>query len=147
MSIPPKCILVPTDFSASANAALACAIDLAKANGGRVHLLHAFHVAVVGLPSGAMVSNVDIVAELTDACRKALDDAEAEPRARGIDVTTRLSNGDPRSVIVETAREVGADLIAVGTRGRRGLAHLLLGSTAEYVVRHATVPVLTVHAP
>jgi nucleotide-binding universal stress UspA family protein len=69
----------------------------------------------------------------------------AEPlREEGLTVETRTDEGYPPEVIVNVAQEIGCDMIAMGTHGRTGLAHLLLGSTAERVVQHAGCPVLTV---
>ena len=59
----------------------------------------------------------------------------------------RMEEGDPASMIVRVATETGADLIVMGTHGRTGLRHLLMGSVAEYVVRKATCPVLTLRTP
>lgn len=146
MSIPPKNILVPTDFSASAEAAFDYAIALAKTNNARVTLLHTYEIPIVGFPDGAMVASAEIATRIANVSQQALDAAAAKHRDSGVDLTTRLLNGETRSVILETASEVGADLIVIGTRGRRGVAHLLLGSTAEHIVRASTVPVLTVHA-
>ena len=64
-------------------------------------------------------------------------------RDRGLQVETLVRSGEPASVITEVAASMGADLVAMGTRGRTGLEHLVLGSTAERVVRMASCPVLT----
>ncbi|MGH7329756.1 MAG: universal stress protein, partial [Polyangiaceae bacterium] len=61
-------------------------------------------------------------------------------------ITTLLRNGDPHDCILRVAQELGADLIIMGTHGRHGVSHLLLGSLAESVLRSSPVPVLTVHA-
>jgi nucleotide-binding universal stress UspA family protein len=87
----------------------------------------------------------------SEATRRALE-AELEARAEalrvrhGIDVEPLLRSGAPGRVIVEAAEELGVELVVLGTHGRSGLHHLVMGSTAERVVRRSSVPVLTVHA-
>lgn len=68
-------------------------------------------------------------------------------RRRGIEVTTVATTGDVADAILTAAVDLGADAIVLGTHGRTGLSHLLLGSVAERVVRHAAVPVVTVRSP
>jgi universal stress protein A len=139
-------ILVPTDFSADADAALRYAIDLAKPFGAIVELLH-----VVEDPLAAGMWSAEFyTAEIAGLNLNLVKDAEA--RLRGIVEETKaplpLSGevhiGPAFATILDTAREHGADLIVMGTKGRTGLAHLLIGSVAERVVRLAPCPVLTV---
>ena len=73
-----------------------------------------------------------------------LERTAAPLRQQGFEVETEVREGDPATVIIELATERDADLIAMGTRGRTGLPHILLGSVAERVVQHAACPVLTV---
>jgi nucleotide-binding universal stress UspA family protein len=129
-------ILVPTDFSSQADAALAQARALAAQFGATLHLLHiaenVFLRAVVGDPHALEV-----------AARRALEDRlTAEDRARGT-VTALETSDEPAKEIIQYARETGIDLIVMGTHGRTGLPHVLLGSVAEHVVRTAPCPVLT----
>jgi nucleotide-binding universal stress UspA family protein len=79
-------------------------------------------------------------------CRIALDDVVARARAGSIGIDTLLREGSPALEIVGVADEIAADLIVMGTHGRRGVARALLGSVAEHVVRAGRAPVLTVHA-
>lgn len=140
-------ILVPTDFSAPADAALAYAKTLAAWLGASLHLVHVFkdpYTLFTCEPSlfAAMpldtrdCARVDIDAEL----RKRLDASE-EKRFRG---TTAVVSGLTAKEIVRYATAHGIDLIVIGAHGRRGVAHLLLGSVAEHVVRIAECPVLAV---
>jgi nucleotide-binding universal stress UspA family protein len=129
-------ILVPTDFSSQADAALAHARALAAQFGATLHLLHisenVFLRAVVGDPRA-----------LEDAAHRALEDRLTPgDRARGT-VTALETADEPAKAIVQYAREAGIDLIVMGTHGRTGLPHMLVGSVAEQVVRTAPCPVLT----
>lgn len=136
-----KCehILVPIDFSRDAEQALGYAIGLAQQFQARLTLLHAIYVpeaAEVNL--AAYLEKVESEAEREiAACRKRAEDA-------GVAVDTLIVRGVPSHTIVEKARDRQADLIAMGTHGRTGLQHLLIGSVAERVVRLAPCPVMVI---
>ena len=147
-----KTILVPHDFSASANHALAIARDEAKAHGAKILLLH-----VVDLPSAFKPDTV-IVPDSTGAPVNVKDYAVAHAEEHLGDLTDRLAKdgatatgfirvGNVVDEILRFSDENAVDLIAMGTHGRGGLAHLLLGSVAERVVRHSKAPVLTIRHP
>ncbi|HVJ94100.1 MAG TPA: universal stress protein, partial [Labilithrix sp.] len=142
----PKNILVPTDFSDTATEALDYAIDIAEKFGARVTVLHTFEIPLVGLPDGALVPTADIAGRILNNAQQALDDTLEARQDRGVELKGVLKQGEPRETILAYAKDTGADLIVMGTHGRRGLAHLLLGSIAEYVVRTSPQPVLTVRA-
>jgi nucleotide-binding universal stress UspA family protein len=136
-------ILVPHDFSEPATRALVLAADLARRHRGRLMVLHVItpFQPVTGLPDvGQWIPEAEILA----GARKALADVVARtvkgPDAPPVDLQVVL--GDPYRRIVDAARR--ADLIVMATAGRTGVSHLLIGSVAEKVVRHAPVPVLTV---
>ena len=143
-------ILVPTDFSETADAALEYAKVLAGQLGASLHLLHVF-----SNPYNVAAYAPEVYAPMPPAMReRALEDAgeclltrlnsdEAE-RFRG---TRAVVTGLTAPQIVMYANEQAIDLIVMGTHGRRGVAHLLLGSVAEHVVRIAGCPVLTVRDP
>ena len=137
-------IVVPTDFSASATAALVFGRDLALTAGpARIILVHAY-VAPVSLRSRVERARGPGSAQHS---HRMLAELEAHARSiakRGVSVSFNLRPGDPASEIVKVAREEEADLIVMGTRGRTGLAHLLPGSVAERVLRLAPCPVVTV---
>ena len=141
-------ILVATDFSASSRKALKEAIGLAKVGGGEILILHAFQPPALLLTDFAAVSAAyaEIDATLRDDARKALEALAAEARAQGATATPRLVAGAAEAAIVDEAEEQGADLIVMGTVGRRGLPGLLLGSVASRVIASAPCPVLTVRA-
>lgn len=137
-------ILVPHDFSPHATQALRTAAELAGGRGARLLVLHAivpFH-PVTGFPPaepGTWIPPGDLIANerrrLEALVRRTL------PRRGALRVDCRVVVGDPFQRIVHAARSV--DSIVMATAGRTGLSHLLIGSVAEKVVRHAPVPVLT----
>lgn len=135
-------VLVATDFSEASRPALDLAIALAR-EPARLHVVHVCEVpAYVDL-----ATPVDLVTPLTEADQKRLDDLMASVRAEHPDADGLLRVGVAWEQILEAAADVGADLVVLGTHGRRGLAHALLGSVAERVVRLASAPVLTVRPP
>jgi len=141
-----KTVLVPTDFSSGASTALGWARTLANAFGAEIVLLHAVDLSLVWMPiSGPAAIPAPLSGELVDRVTQhaqAALDAEA-PNAT--EITRRLlRRGDAREVILDVAEEVHADVIVMGTHGRRGFSHLFIGSVAEHIVRHARVPVWTV---
>ena len=88
--------------------------------------------------------NQEYLADLMKRASSQLDDLKGRAEPRGIAITTRMATGIPSEEVIAAARAEGSDLIVVGTRGKTGLAHILLGSTAERVIRGAPCPVLAV---
>jgi universal stress protein A len=136
-------ILVPTDFSSSAEAAVRYAAQLARAFHASIHLLH-----VVDNPlASAMWSTEAYTAEIEglqiNLVRAAEERLKGSVPSHTGTVSTEVRPGNPPQQILEVARERSADLIVMGTHGRTGLAHIMLGSVAERVVRLAPCPVLT----
>ena len=142
----PKTILVPTDFSEPAGLALDRALEIASSVKACVVLLYVCPLPYVTALEGAMVPSGDIVEALRDAGRKGLEGAIERRKGSNVAIEPKLVLGDPRTSILDAAKEVGADMIVMGTHGRRGLAHVFLGSTAEAVVRTSPIPVLTIRA-
>lgn len=137
----PKKLLVATDFSECAEQALDYAVALAGALGAKLHLLHVIVIPAMAIPEvGVAVTNTLIESTVQEQ-QAALDKSAARHAAAGIE--TLLRTGDARDMIVDVAREIGADLIVMGTHGRRGVRRALIGSIAESVVRTAPCPVLT----
>ena len=142
----PQTILTATDFSKPAERACNLARDLSRRFQAQLHLLH---VVVIfedpHLEEDHLHRLEELVASGNDARLRDLENgSEVQP---GLDVTPHMVRGlAPAEVIVETASNLGCELIVMGTHGRRGLPHLLLGSVAERVVRTSTVPVLTVRS-
>ncbi len=132
-----KRILVPIDFSTHSLNALSHACGLAQQFGAELFLLH-----VIEPIQFITVSDVyDEQRRRSDAELTRLGDALAR---QGVKVHIRVEPGVPSHVIVQAAKNGGVDMISIGTHGRTGLAHMLIGSVAERVVRSATCPVLTV---
>lgn len=140
----PKTILVATDFTDIADHAVDHAVELALSLAANVILLHVCEPVQPRLnPSGRGVDMFEI--DRTErAARHRL--ALQARRVNELEVTTLVEVGDPAEEIVRSAARLGADLIVTGTHGRRGLAHVLLGSVAETVLRRAPCPVLIVPA-
>jgi nucleotide-binding universal stress UspA family protein len=142
-------VLVPTDFSAHAEPALKYGAGVAEKFGSELLLLHVVQDLSLTVPDAVMptVPPMPPVEELLAAGRTNL---EALVRDRGLTkLNTRLavSVGDPQGAILDTAAHEKVDLIVLGTHGRTGLRHLLLGSVAEAVIRRAPCAVLTVRVP
>jgi len=142
-----RTVLVPYDFSRYADRALGLAVELARADRGKVVVLHAIPrlSVVVGVPPGAFPAAAVTSRMATDQeARLRARVQRAVGRGRTPAVTCRVVVADPFSAIAAAARS--ATVIVMGTLGLTGLPRLLLGSVAEKVVRHAPVPVLTVPA-
>ncbi len=144
MSIP-KHILVPTDFSEAGDAAIEYAIDLAQQLGAIVHLLHVVTLPVYGVAEIGMAHASAIAQKSMLVAQDSLDRLAERLRDRVEVAPVRLEMGDAREVIDRVAEDVHADLIVMGTHGRKGLSRWFMGSVAESVVRTAPCPVLTVH--
>ncbi len=139
-------MVVPTDFSAPADAAFDYARDLARQFGASIDLVHVFDDPFTSgafLGDGTVVMPVELRQALETRAREQLDTRHAAHAATLPGSSTAFLLGAPAKCIVERAREDKADLIVMGTHGRTGLGHLFLGSVAERVVRTATCPVLT----
>lgn len=140
-----KRILVPTDFSPGAESALQWASSLGEAYHAEVVILHILDLSlagVAGLPTE--FAAMPAAAELIDRLRAETKTEMARVTAQFPRAKTVVRETIPRAGILDVAREVGADLIVMGTHGRTGLAKIFFGSVAEYVVRHSRIPVLTV---
>jgi nucleotide-binding universal stress UspA family protein len=139
-------ILVPTDFSPEADAAVRYAVELAKSLRSELILFHAIEPLVI--PSDLFLSPA--IATVTDQVEQATRAHVARLveglKKRGVRCRGTLAVGRASTTIVDGAAKLGADLIVMGTHGRGGFSHLLLGSVAEKVVRSASCPVLTVRA-
>jgi nucleotide-binding universal stress UspA family protein len=141
-----KRILVPVDGSETSTKAVVAALQLARDAGGRVRLVHALDELsyVSGYEYGA-----DIMKIAREEANKVLDAALEVAKAAGVPADTKLIEAPAQrlgDVVADAARGWEADLVVVGTHGRRGLGRVLLGSGAEQVIRSAPVPVLTIRA-
>ncbi len=136
-----KNILVPTDFSEHSEKAVRYGAELAAKFGAELHLVHAIEATPIMYGEGAYFPP-ETEAELEAAATKQLDALEVE--AEGVTVVRKVVPGHPFVEIIRYAKETDAGLIVIGTHGRGAIAHMLLGSVAEKVVRKAPCPVLTV---
>ena len=139
-------ILVPLDLSDASLAALEYASDLAAGRGAALHLMHVVDRApyIVGPAGEYTAARVDRLIEEDGAkAKKHLEALAEDLRRHGFTVTVSSHEGRPAAEILRAADELKPDLIAMGTHGRSGFRHLLLGSVAESVIRKATCPVLT----
>lgn len=148
---PWRTILVPTDFSSCADAAVSLARRIAFEHNARLVLLHVgFAGAGLGLhtvvrPEGH-AEGITVERYLQEGAMRELEGQAARLIAKSVPCTFKVAFGTPHEAIVESIEQTDADLVIMGTHGRTGLAHMLIGSVAERVVRTSPVPVLTVRA-
>lgn len=137
-------ILCPVDFSPGSGAALEAAAELAERFGASIDVLHVWTPPTVVAFDAAIVPTAEDLTELTESLHASLDRVIATLRLPKDRVEKHLVQGSDWREIVDVADRRGADLVVLGTHGRTGLSHVLLGSVAEKVVRTAKRPVLTV---
>lgn len=139
-----RTVFCATDFSPTAELALAHAEAIAKRHGAKLLLGHVVEPWPAPMyPPIAVPDDTERI--LRAAAKQRLDALVAARAGSGLVVEARVVSGGPGRESVELAKSAGADLIVVGTHGRSGLPHLVYGSTAEYIVRSSPIPVLTVH--
>jgi nucleotide-binding universal stress UspA family protein len=136
-------ILVPHDFSETAESALEYALGLAQKVGATVTVMHSYELPTYGFPESPVMS-AEVAGQIERASRAALSGIASRASRPGVDLRAVLRQGVAWSEIVALAKETNVDLLVMGTHGRRGIARMLLGSVAEKVVRAAPCPVLTV---
>lgn len=137
-------ILLAYDGSACAEAALATALSLAKAESATLTICSVLDpIAVAGANAPAPPTQAALD-EGRVHTQRTLDSATSLARADGIEATGVLMEGEPAYELVQCARQRGADAIVLGTHGRSGVKRLLLGSVAEEVLRTAHLPVVVV---
>jgi len=140
-------ILVPIDGSSASRRGLKEAIDFAKSLGGQLRLFHVASEQIVDCGYGGGTYGGELIELGRKEGRHVLAEAEVSVRREGLQAETVMvesMNVSAAASILTQAREWPADLIVMGTHGRRGLARLAMGSDAERVVREAPVPVLLV---
>jgi nucleotide-binding universal stress UspA family protein len=140
-------ILVPVDFSEHSQLAVQTAADFSHDYLAPMTLVHVYLPEAYALPGGFVFMSEHQVDRAFEELQKYLAaQKRAAEDAGALEVRTRVMTGAPAGEVCELAEDEEFDLIVMGTHGRSGLSHLLLGSTAERVVRYAPCPVLTVHA-
>lgn len=143
-------ILVPTDFSPHADEAMRVAGDLCRRYDASLTLAYVYVPVAYSLPDGYTVYTPTQaqLGSMFEDLRRGLQTLKVEAESAGAKrVETRLVEGPVASEICDLAAREGFDLIVMGTHGRTGFSHVLLGSVAEKVVRTAACPVLTVRLP
>jgi nucleotide-binding universal stress UspA family protein len=135
-------ILVPTDFSEYADYALDYAIELAKTFQARLTVLYVFHLSSLALGEAPPTVLADTLEAMETHAQQRTQMALAHVKEAGLQADSAIVEGIPFQVIIETAESRDVDLIVMGTHGRTGLTHALMGSVAEKVVRLAPCPVL-----
>jgi nucleotide-binding universal stress UspA family protein len=135
-----KRILAPLDGSDTGEAALHHAAEIAQKAGAFIILLHVIP-EVHTVESRILGKEFDkFVKAMHDAGQQYLDKVKARLESRGIDVVTRISRGDPAETIVDTAIHERADMIAMSSHGRSGIARWVLGSVADKIIHESRLP-------
>jgi len=149
-----KRILVPTDFSKTAQMAVDVARDIAKKAGAQLILLHVIEEASSKGGSFSVMGQVEVADDMEDRvfmikmierAKKQLDKAASDPKMEGIKVKQEIRIGSPFHGMTTIIAEHKVDLVVMGTAGRSDIESMVIGSNTEKVVRHAACPVLTVN--
>lgn len=144
-------ILVPVDGSETSKAGLAEAVKLARLTGAQIRLIHVVDESPFLLSAEGMAAvATDLLALLREGGQRILDEARADVVAQGVAVDTALYDGLASRLsdcVDDEVQRWNADLVVLGTHGRRGVGRMVLGSGAEQVARTSRVPVLLVRAP
>ncbi len=142
----PTHLLVAVDFNEISEHALARALDLAADLHARVTLLHVYSLPSLRVGDSDLLPSADEAARVTAEAERGLDKLVTQYARPGVTMERLLRTGrPPAEEICASAREIGADLIVVGTHGRGAIGRALLGSVAMDVLRTAEVPVMSVH--
>ena len=143
-------ILCPTDFSEHSEYALKYALEIAILTKAELQLLHVVEPIEYPQPTQLfepMIDEVKFTMQMQEVFQERLDDLVSSLKNDYPEVSGKLVTGNAFLEIIKAARDGGIELIIMGTHGRSGLAHVLIGSVAEKVVREASCPVLTVKHP
>ncbi len=137
-------ILVPTDFSDHSRQAADYACELAKRFEARIHLLHVVEPLTMAMPSPGAPLPEQLMSNAEEDANNQIEKWLSSPEEQALSVTRCVRRGAPFLEIIRYANVNNIDLIVMGTHGRSGLKHALIGSVAERVVRKASCPVLSV---
>ena len=135
-------IVVAVDFEKASLKALEVAKELGRAMGAEVVIAHVYQVPMFTYPGLEPALLPTFNAEISTAAKRAVEELSALHGG----LRAMLREGDPSTELLAVANELKAKMLVMGTHGRSGIAHLFLGSVAERVMRHSTIPVLTVRA-
>lgn len=142
-----KNILCPIDYSVYSEKALKYAIEFAEKYNAKLYLMHVLDIRIYDITDPELY-NVNVIdKETINKLRERLHKCISEDTRKNIEVETIVIEGVPFAEIIKKARECKVDLIVLGTHGRTGLSHAIMGSVAEKVVRKAPCPVLTIRHP
>ncbi|HHH30424.1 MAG TPA: universal stress protein [Polyangiaceae bacterium] len=146
-----KRILVPVDFSTCSREALRQAIELAASFDAEVHAVHVWEPSPYVSPDSLVWLNGEqksfwdhMRLQLIEQLRAAVDEAVSASGSKPAVIATKVVSGYTSETILSTVRDEGFDMVVMGTHGRTGLTHVLLGSVAERIVRLASCPVMTI---
>ncbi|MEE9487642.1 MAG: universal stress protein [Candidatus Brocadiales bacterium] len=143
-----KRILCPVDYSVSSSEAMKYAAHIAGEEGAKVYLIHVIDVRSYGHESPLDLEMPKPSQENVDRMKKELvEDLFQEKGGKGVEVEAMVVMGKPVEEILKAAKEQKIDMIVMGTHGRTGIPHVIVGSVAENVIRKAPCPVLTVRQP
>ena len=142
-----KKIMIPTDFSEYSNHALKYAISMATNFKAKLYLVHVYELPLTSPMLPAEPYPTATRNEQQNDEENTLNRLADELRIKGVDTEPVFILGRPYIEIVKAARELEIDLVILATHGRKGLSHLVFGSTAERVVRLSPCPVLTIKHP
>lgn len=144
-----KRILFPTDFSDFSKTAEKTACDLADQFGAELHVLHVLHDLFLTMPqtAAALLISPNSLEQVVNSAEVEIQKIPLSVWASSKNVVRAVRIGSTYDAIVQYAKENAIDLIVIGTHGRSGLVHVLLGSVAERVVQHAPCSVLVVRSP
>ena len=139
-------ILVPTDFSEFSEHAIRYGCELGKRFDAELHLLNVVEdmYPIVPEPGMSTAMSPTYLDDLSESSRRAIENIPKAEMIEGLTVQRKVLTGTPFLEVIRYAREHDIDLIVIGTHGRSGLVHALMGSVAEKVVRKSPCPVLTV---
>lgn len=139
-----KKVLIPTDFSKLSMSALEYAKVLMKFQSPKIYLLHVLDKSTIRKKGKGKIGSEKDIGAVEKTAMKQLSSIADQHFSRNLIVTTAVRKGDPSEEIVKAAIDEKIDLIIITTHGRTGIAHVLMGSVAEKVVRYSPVPVLSV---
>ena len=139
-----KRLLVAIDLAAGADVVMKTAIELGRALQAELHIVHVHKIHAGNLLEGGMADAGLLAAQEIADLELQLERFTAQFAESGINITTDVYSGEPYLEINQAVDKTGADMIVMGTHGRTGVAHLVLGSVAENVLRHARVPVISI---
>jgi universal stress protein A len=138
-------IMVPTDNSEDSAEAFKIALDFAEKDGSVVFVLHVVHTGHLTEERGHEPDHTDEINLIEEGWKETEGFVrEHKGNRAGVTVEVEVREGEPVQEILKAVKEEGIDLIVIGTHGKKGPAHTLMGSVAEKIVRHASCPVLTV---